>query len=222
MKVGLKTSHVHSVLLLVLTLALATQWWGLRKVVKQTELQEQSGSLEILAQQQETLRTDLDALASRKIVDAALYQTDQETLNRKVTLLAKPSTDDTTLHALQTDLIALNASVELVQKELEEVKRIATQQPISMVKAAAPATKRVRLKIPLAPPFTIIGLEHRGGESFLAVSPLQNAQLQDIQLLRPNESRDGWLLKALTPDSASFRLPDGRSHDVKLALGVSP
>lgn len=221
MKLGLKKSHVHSVLLLVLALVLATQWWGLRKVVKQAELQEQSGSLEILVQQQETLRSDLDALASRKLVDAAQYQTDQETLNRKVTLLAKPGTDEATLRALQTDLIALSANVEVVQRELEEVKRLATQEPISVVKASAPATRKVRLKKPLAP-FTIIGLEYRGGESFLAVSPLQNAQLQDIQLLRPNESRDGWLLKAITPESVSFVLPDGRSHDVKLPQGVNP
>lgn len=222
MKVGLKTSHVHSVLLLVLALVLTTQWWGLRKVVKQTELQEQSGSLEILTQQQETLRSDLDALGNKKVVDAAQYQSDQETLIRKITLLAKPGTEETTLRALQTDLVALSANVEIAQRELEEVKRLATQQQTFVAKAAVPAAKKVRLKQPINSPFTIIGLEHRGGESFLAVSPLQNAQLQDIQLLRPNESRDGWRLKALTRYSASFALPDGRSHDVKLTQGVSP
>ncbi|MCD5986477.1 hypothetical protein KDX30_01050 [Pseudomonas sp. CDFA 553] len=222
MKVGLKTSHVHSALLLVLALVLATQWWGLRKVVKQTELQEQSGSLEMLAQQQETLRLDLDTLGERELVDWTQYRSDHEFLHRRITSLAKQGTDEPTLRALQTELISLSSNVEVMQKELEEVKRLAAQQPISVAKPAAPAPKKVRLKKPLTPPFTLIGLEHRGGESFLAVSPLQNAQLQDIQLLRPNESHDGWLLKALTPGSASFTLPDGRNHDVKLTQGVSP
>ncbi|MDG6398419.1 hypothetical protein QCD79_00285 [Pseudomonas quasicaspiana] len=222
MKVGLKTSHVHSALLLVLALVLATQWWGLRKVVKQTELQEQSGSLEMLAQQQETLRLDLDAFGERELVDWTQYRSDHEFLHRRITSLAKQGTDEPTLRALQTELISLSSNVEVMQKELEEVKRLAAQQPISVAKPAAPAPKKVGLKKPLTPPFTLIGLEHRGGESFLAVSPLHNAQLQDIQLLRPKESRDGWLLKTLTPNSASFALPDGRSHDVKLTQGVSP
>ncbi|WP_095101713.1 hypothetical protein [Pseudomonas sp. Irchel 3A5] len=221
MKVRLKTSHVHGVLLLVLALVLTTQWWGLREVVKQTELQEQSGSLDILAQQQETLRSDLDALGSRDLVHGAQYRKDHEFLHRRITSLAKQGPDETALRTLQTDLIALSANVEVVQRELEEVKRLATQQTISVATEAAPVAKKVRPKKPLAS-FTIIDLEYRGGESFLAVSPLHNAQLQDIQLLRPNESRDGWMLKALTPNSASFALPDGRSHDVKLTQGVSP
>ena len=64
----------------------------------------------------------------------------------------------------------------------------------------------------MAPPFTVIGFEQRGGESFLAVSPLQSNRLADISLLSKGDTQNGWQLSAMEAGRAHFVLPNGKRH----------
>jgi hypothetical protein len=221
MKIKPTQIHVHSLILLMLTGFIINVWWGLREVATYAESSPLSGNLEVLSQQQEVLRSDLDALVGRDFIDVAQYRTDQESLARKLVQIAKPKADEATLLSLKTDLLALHANVEAMQKELAEVRRMADLRPQSVVKPATLLTVRKKPR-KLSVPFALIGLEYRGGESFLAVSPLQNAQLQNVQLLRPGDSQEGWRLETLTSENAHFILPDGRRHVAKLAQGANP
>ncbi|MFJ4443349.1 hypothetical protein ACIPZ8_14805 [Pseudomonas sp. NPDC089422] len=57
-----------------------------------------------------------------------------------------------------------------------------------------------------APPFKLLGIEVRGGHRFVAVSPLGNAALEHIQLLRVGDQYQGWQLESLEPQAAVFQV----------------
>lgn len=68
------------------------------------------------------------------------------------------------------------------------------------------ARTRAPAKItPPVPPFIILGLEQRGGESFLTVAPPHFHALSDVQLLAVGDNEGEWQLEALDADTATFR-----------------
>jgi hypothetical protein len=209
--------HAHSLVLLVLAGLLINQWWDLRELASRTtETSPLSASIETLDQQQTLLREDVDALSDGRFVSAELYQAEKNIIGRELVALKRPAADTALLQSLQQDLLAIKADVEVLQKALQEVRRLAEQTPPSVVKKTPRPPKPSKPSVP----FTMLGIEHRGGESFLAVSPLQNAQLQDVQLLRPGESRAGWQLRSLTSTKAQFGLPNGRTQSFNLDQGA--
>jgi hypothetical protein len=70
---------------------------------------------------------------------------------------------------------------------------------------------------PMAPgvPFSVMGLELRGGERFVSVALPGKLALADFRLLREGEWVDTWQLQAIDGQSATFR---AEGQTVRLAL----
>jgi len=209
--------HAHSFVLLILAGLLINQWWDVRELGTSISGDSKwSTSIEALDQQQAALRLDVDALSNGRFVTMEKYKVDKKVIGAELLALQHPAADTALLQSLQHDLLALKADVEVVQKALQEVRRLAEQTSAPVIKKTTRQPKPSRPPVP----FSVLGIEHRGGESFLAVSPLQNTQLQDVQLLRPGESRAGWQLRSLTSTKAQFALPNGRTQSFNLDQGA--
>jgi hypothetical protein len=61
------------------------------------------------------------------------------------------------------------------------------------------------------PPFRLLGLEMRGGETFLAIAPPKAVSLAEMSVLRVGDIEDGWQLESLDGNSATFRF-QGQPH----------
>lgn len=121
------------------------------------------------------------------------------------------------------DVIILRASVDSVAAQLKDLQlrqpNSANAKPPSPASSAQKAASRAKTrKSAPPPPFDVIGLEHRGGQAFLAIAPIGSNQLSQIQLVRPGDGVSGtnWKLRSVDSTSASFDVA-GVSQTIALA-----
>ena len=112
------------------------------------------------------------------------------------------------------DLTALSGRFEHVEQQLLELK---TQPSLPPPTSSANKPKKTAppKPVPLSPPFSVLGVESRGGERFLAVAPHDSSSLMDVRLLHSGEQLGAWHLKVLEPNSAIFAVaaqPDQTVH----------
>ncbi len=111
--------------------------------------------------------------------------------------------------ATQADLTALRARLEQVVQQTKPF-------PPPPTPSATKPKKTVRPNpAPLSPPFSVLSVESRGGERFLAVAPHDSRSLTDVRLLHSGEQQGAWRLKILEPNSAIFAVaaqPDQTVH----------
>lgn len=62
------------------------------------------------------------------------------------------------------------------------------------------------------PPFRLLGLEQRGGETFLAIAPPRAVSLAEMSVLRIGDVQGGWQLESLDSKSATFRVQGQLRH----------
>jgi hypothetical protein len=121
--------------------------------------------------------------------------------------------DGLAARATVADLTALRARLEQVEQQLLEHK---TQPSPPPPPSAIKPKKTTRPKpTPLSPPFSVLSVESRGGERFLAVAPHDSSSLTDVRLLHSGEQHGAWRLKILEPNSAIFAVaaqPDQTVH----------
>lgn len=123
--------------------------------------------------------------------------------------------DGLAARATVADMTALRARLEHVEQQLLELNtQPSTPPPTS---SATKPKKTARPKpAPLSPPFSVLGVESRGGERFLAVAPHDSRSLMDVQLLHSGEQLGAWHLKVLEPNSAIFAVAAQPDHTVHL------
>lgn len=121
------------------------------------------------------------------------------------------------------DVIILKASVDSVAAQLKDLQlrqsNSANAKPSSPTSSTHKAASRGKpKKAAPPPPFDVIGLEHRGGQEFLAIAPMGSDQLSQIQLVRPGDGVTGtiWRLRSVDSASASFDVA-GVSQTIALA-----
>lgn len=122
--------------------------------------------------------------------------------------------DGLTARASTADMTALRARLEHVEQQLLEFKTQPSTPP-STSSTAKPKQKARPKPIPLSPPFSVLSVESRGGERFLAVAPHDSRSLTDVRLLHSGEQQGAWRLKILEPNSAIFAVaaqPDQTVH----------
>ncbi|MFY0750982.1 chemotaxis protein [Pseudomonas sp. NFX5] len=122
--------------------------------------------------------------------------------------------DGLAARATQADLTALRARVEHVEQQLLELKTQPSTPPSTSATAKPKKTARPK-PAALLPPFSVLSVESRGGERFLAVAPHDSRSLTDVRLLHSGEQFGAWHLKALVPNSAIFAVtaqPDQTVH----------
>ena len=117
--------------------------------------------------------------------------------------------------ATEADMTALRARLEHVEQQLLELKTQPSPPPPTS--SAAKPKKTARLKpVPLSLPFSVLGVEFRGGERFLAVAPHDSRSLTDVRLLHSGEQLGAWYLKVLEPNSAIFAVAAQPDQTVQL------
>ncbi|MGN7934071.1 chemotaxis protein [Pseudomonas mediterranea] len=116
--------------------------------------------------------------------------------------------------ATAADMTALRARLEQVEQQLLDIKA-KPSSPLPMPSATKPKKTARPEPIPLSPPFSVLSVESRGGERFLAVAPHDGRSLMDVRLLHSGEQFGAWHLKVLEPNSAIFAVaaqPDQTVH----------
>lgn len=59
---------------------------------------------------------------------------------------------------------------------------------------------------PPDPPFTVLGIEWRGGKRFLSLAPTGAYSLDAVRVLQPGEAYDDWQLESVDRDNATFQV----------------
>jgi predicted nucleic acid-binding Zn-ribbon protein len=123
--------------------------------------------------------------------------------------------DGLATRATEADMTALRARLEQVEQRLLDLKtQPSTPAPTS---SATKPKKTARPKsAPLSPPFSVLSVESRGGERFLAVAPHASRSLMDVRLLHSGEQLGAWHLKVLEPNSAIFAVTAQPDQTVQL------
>ena len=122
--------------------------------------------------------------------------------------------DGLAARATEADLTALRARLEQVEQQLLDLRTKPFPPPPTP--SATKPKKTARPKpTPLLPPFSVLSVESRGGERFLAVAPHDSRSLKDVRLLHRGEQLGAWQLKVLEPNAAIFAVaaqPDQTVH----------
>lgn len=116
--------------------------------------------------------------------------------------------------ATAADMITLRARLEHVEQQLLDLKNQPLPPPIPT--SAKPKKTGHPKPAPLPPPFSVLSVESRGGERFLAVAPPDSRSLKDIRLLHNGEQLGTWRLKVLEPNAAIFAVTAQPDQTVQL------
>ncbi|MNH37474.1 hypothetical protein D3C79_983840 [compost metagenome] len=69
---------------------------------------------------------------------------------------------------------------------------------------------------PLAPPFTLLGIETRGDVRFVAALPAGAHSLTTVHLLQPGDSLNSWQLRAIRADQVVFHVAGHGDHTLPM------
>ncbi len=123
--------------------------------------------------------------------------------------------DGLAVRGTETDMTALRARLEHVEQLLLDIKTQPSFPPPTS-SATKPKQKARPKPVPLSPPFSVLSVESRGGERFLAVAPHDSRSLMDVRLLHSGEQLGAWHLKVLEPNSAVFAVAAQPDQTVQL------
>ncbi|MBN4180607.1 hypothetical protein [Pseudomonas savastanoi] len=116
--------------------------------------------------------------------------------------------------ATMQEVVVMNARIEELQVKLQDMRAVqaASAQVTAAAKPKTPAPSRkatAQTKVQGAPPpFSVVGVEYRGGERFLSVAPPGSTQLSQLNLVRPGDMVAGsnWQLNSLDDSRALFSI----------------
>lgn len=117
--------------------------------------------------------------------------------------------------ATEADMTALRARLEQTEQRFMDLKLRSPTPPATSSTAKPKKTAR-RQPTPLSPPFSVLAVESRAGERFLATAPQGSRSLADIRLLHSGEQIGAWRLKALEPSAALFAVTGQPDQTVPL------
>ena len=117
--------------------------------------------------------------------------------------------------ATEADMTALRARLEQAEQRLLDLKPRSPTPPATSSASTPKKTVSPQL-VALSPPFSVLAVESRAGEHFLATAPPGSRSLTDIRLLHSGEQVGAWRLKALEPRSALFAVTGQPDQTVPL------
>lgn len=169
----------------------------------------------------------LDAVDGQHLVSNEDFRSGQQALSNRIDAaqaFAKQASDAVENLAQTTasagDLLVLKATVETLDGSVRTLQEKQAKAPPLIVPApkhAIPAKPKPRPKPMEPPPFSILGVEYRGGERFLSVAPPGSTQLSQIYLIRQGDAVAGttWRLTGLDDRTAHFDVA-GASRSVRI------
>lgn len=147
----------------------------------------------------EDFRAGQQALSNR--IDAAQRAAEQASeVAQAISSTATPT----------AEWLLLKAEVEALSVRVHDLNRLQTKQPSTpQPRSKLNGTANKATSAPAKqqdPPFTVVGIEYRGGERFLSVGPLDSTRLSQLYLIQPGDTVAGtsWRLKAFENNSARF------------------
>lgn len=169
-----------------------------------TQIQDsaQSDALSSVHERLGHLEQQVEASAHRP---SAITPSDLDTLRQPLEgRLSQLEQKQTASAAQELALQALQERLNRLETRPEQRQPLATSMPTS-APARQPTVKVTKPRI-IAPPFSLLGVELRGGERFLSVTSGSATSLSQVRLLRPGESENGWRLETLEGQTAVFRI----------------
>ncbi|KUM40199.1 hypothetical protein AR540_12730 [Pseudomonas sp. EpS/L25] len=175
----------------------------------------------------------LDRFANGKPVQDADFRASQQALSQRIDtaqamLVEIQRANQTALQGMAQagDLVVLEARLEGLQNDLGDLRKKAAEPakapPPLIVPKQRPtsvATRKPASPKPIEtpPPFTVVGIEYRGGERFLSVAPPGSTQLSELYLVRPGDNVGGtrWRLANLDDRQAQFSV-DGATRTLSV------
>lgn len=165
--------------------------------------------------------SQLDDLRKTSIASVEDWQESDQEIRDMLGELRREAEQPSDIEALQLELTQLSATMQSVQAQMQDLRavvnnRLATATAPPADRTSPPSRKEPRAAKNIFPPFNTFAVESRGGEFFLAVSPIGATQLENVELLRPYRSYMGWKLDALDPGEARFERPDGSPFTARI------
>ncbi|HEJ3624768.1 methyl-accepting chemotaxis protein [Pseudomonas aeruginosa] len=170
----------------------------------------------------------LDAVDGQHLVSNEDFRSGQQVLSNRIDAaqaFAKQASDAVENLAQTTasagDLLVLKATVETLDGSVRTLQEKQAKAPPLIVpppkRGAFPVKPKPKPKPIEPPPFSILGVEYRGGERFLSVPPPGSTQLSQIYLIRQGDAVAGttWRLTDLDDRTAHFDVA-GASRSVRI------
>ncbi|OKR81919.1 methyl-accepting chemotaxis protein [Pseudomonas aeruginosa] len=166
----------------------------------------------------------LDTVDGQHLVSNEDFRSGQKALSNRIDA-AQAFAKDAVENLAQTtasagDLLVLKATVETLDGSVRTLQEKQAKAPPLIVpapKRPIPAKPKPKPKPMEPPPFSILGVEYRGGERFLSVAPPGSTQLSQIYLIRQGDAVAGtnWRLTDLDDGTAHFDVA-GASRSVRI------
>ena len=211
-----RTTLIFSLCLIALTSVLAYENHQLSLVSNNLASTADKDSLNALLTRLAKVDERLDAVDGKHFVTNDDFRSGQQALSNRIDAVqayakqASETTQDLSLRvtAAEEQVMVLKASIEMIDIRLQELSKPLTTEPPVIAPLPKPVIRKKPPPAPQPPPFTVIGIEYRGGERFLSVAPPGTTQLSQINLIRPGDGVTGtsWKLKSMDGRLAHFEV----------------
>ena len=211
-----RTTLIFSLCLIALASVLAYENHQLSLVSNDLASTADKDSLNALLTRLAKVDERLDAVDGKHLVTNDDFRSGQQALSNRIDAVqayakqASKTTQDLSMRvtAAEEQVMVLKASIEMIDNRLQELSKPQTTEPLAAVSPPKTIIRKKPPPAPQPPPFTVIGIEYRGGERFLSVAPPGSTQLSQINLIRPGDGVTGtaWKLKSMDGRLAHFEV----------------
>ena len=211
-----RTTLIFSLCLIALASVLAYENHQLSLVSNNLASTADKDSLNALLTRLAKVDERLDAVDGKHLVTNDDFRSGQQALSNRIDTVqayAKQATETThdlslRVTAAEEQVMVLKASIEMIDIRLQELSKPQATEPPAAVSPPKTVIRKKPPPAPQPPPFTVIGIEYRGGERFLSVAPPGSTQLSQINLIRPGDGVTGtaWKLKSMDGRFAHFEV----------------
>lgn len=211
-----RTTLIFSLCLIALASGMAYENHQLSLVSNDMAATADKDSLNALLTRLTKIDERLDAVEGKHLVTNDDFRSGQQALSNRIDAVqayakqASETTQDLSLRvtAAEEQVMVLKASIEMIDIRLQELSKPQTTEPPAAVSPPKTVIRKKPPPAPQPPPFTVIGIEYRGGERFLSVAPPGSTQLSQINLIRPGDGVTGtaWKLKSMDGRLAHFEV----------------
>ena len=190
-----RTTLIFSLCLIALASVLAYENHQLSLVSNDLASTADKDSLNALLTRLAKVDERLDAVDGKHLATNDDFRSGQQALSNRIDTVqayAKQATETThdlslRVTAAEEQVMVLKASIEMIDNRLQELSKPQTTEPLAAVSPPKTIIRKKPPPAPQPPPFTVIGIEYRGGERFLSVAPSGSTQLSQINLIRPGD-----------------------------------
>ena len=194
-----RTTLIFSLCLIALASVLAYENHQLSLVSNNLAATADKDSLNALLTRLAKVDERLDAVDGKHLVTNDDFRSGQQALSNRIDAIqayakqASKNTQDLSMRvtAAEEQVMVLKASIEMIDIRLQELSKPQTTEPPAAVSPPKTVIRKKPPPAPQPPPFTVIGIEYRGGERFLSVAPPGSTQLSQINLIRPGDGVTG-------------------------------